>query len=475
MNTTSLKRTPPVTLACAGSLLILMTGCRVGPNYLRPQVTAPAIYRGADEAPVSSADQDSLGNQKWAQVFHEPELQNLIREALENNYDVRIAAQRVLEEQAQLKITRSQQFPAVNLGGTGIGADLGSSFGNGVPSGTIAAGSFNVSATWNPDFWGLYRRQTEAQMAQLLAQIWAQRAIRMTLVQQVATAYFHLRSLDEQLSIARQTRKARQESVQLTRTLESGGSVPLADLRQAEELEYTASVQVPQLEQQIQQEENALRLLLGANPGPVPHVGPNALAPVPQDLSVGLPSRLLERRPDILQAEQQLIAANARIGVARAQFFPQLLITASGGVEGSDLSTIFDPDGRLIYGIGSLTQPIFQGGKLRGQLQLSEDTKKEMVLNYQKTIAGAFRDASNALIAVNKQRSAREQQEKLVAAAEDAARLARMRYQGGAASYLEVLTTNSNLFSAQLDLVSSREGEAQSLVQLYEALGGGWE
>jgi multidrug efflux system outer membrane protein len=184
---------------------------------------------------------------------------------------------------------------------------------------------------------------------------------------------------------------------------------------------------------------------------------------------------LLERRPDILQAEQQLIAANARIGVARAQFFPQLSITASGGVAGSDFSNIFDPDSRLIYGIGSLAQPIFQGGRLRGQLQLSEETKKEMVLNYQKTIAGAFRDASNALIAVDKQRVAREQQEKLVAAAGDAARLARMRYQGGATSYLEVLTTDSNLLSAQLNLVNSREGEAQSLVQLYEALGGGWE
>jgi multidrug efflux system outer membrane protein len=192
-------------------------------------------------------------------------------------------------------------------------------------------------------------------------------------------------------------------------------------------------------------------------------------------LPVGLPSRLLERRPDILQAEQQLIAANARIGVARAQFFPQLSITASGGVAGSDFSNIFDPDSRLIYGIGSLAQPIFQGGRLRGQLQLSEETKKEMVLNYQKTIAGAFRDASNALIAVDKQRVAREQQEKLVAAAGDAARLARMRYQGGATSYLEVLTTDSNLLSAQLNLVNSREGEAQSLVQLYEALGGGWE
>ena len=475
MNTTSFNRIPRVTLACAGSLLILMTGCSVGPNYVRPQLTAPVIYRGADETPISSADQNSLGDQQWAQVFREPELQDLIRVALGNNYDMRIAAQRVLEEQAQLRITRSQQFPSVNVGATGIGADLGGSVGNGFPSGAFAVGTFNLSAAWTPDFWGLYRRQTEAERAQLLGQLWAQRAVRMTVVQQVAAAYLHLRSLDEQLSIAKQTLRARQESVELTRTLESGGSVPLADLRQAEELEYTASVQIPQLEQETQQQENALRLLLGQNPGPVGHTDPNALAPVPLDLPVGLPSRLLERRPDILQAEQQLIAANARIGVARAQFFPQISITASGGVAGSDFSNIFAPGSRLIYGIGSLTQPIFQGGRLRGQLQLSEEIEKEMVLNYQKTIAGAFRDASNALIAVDKQRVAREQQEKLVAAAEDAARLAQMRYQGGATSYLEVLTTDSNLLSAQLNLVNSREGEAQSLVQLYEALGGGWE
>jgi multidrug efflux system outer membrane protein len=475
MNTTSFKRTPPVTLACAGSLLVLMTGCSVGPNYVRPQLTVPAIYRGADEIPVSSADEGSLGDQQWAQVFREPELQNLIRVALGNNYDMRIAAQRVLEEQAQLRITRSQEFPIVSGGATGIGADVGSSVANGLPSGAAAVGTFNLSAAWTPDFWGLYRRQTEAQRAQLLGQLWAQRAVRITVVQQVAAAYLHLRSLDEQLSIAKQTLGARQESVELTRTLESGGSIPLADLRQAEELEYTASVQIPQLEQESQQQENALRLLLGQNPGPAGHTDPNALAPVPRDLPVGLPSRLLERRPDILQAEQQLIAANARIGVARAQFFPQLSLIASGGVAGSDLSNIFAPDGRLIFGIGSLAQPIFQGGRLRGQLQLSEETKKEMVLNYQKTIAEAFRDASNALIAVDKQRAAREQQEKLVAAAEDAARLAQMRYRSGATSYLEVLTTDSNLLSAQLNLVNSREGEAQSLVQLYEALGGGWE
>ena len=385
MNRTSVKSKPASTLISLGSLLILMAGCRVGPKYVRPPVTAPEVYRGADETSVSSADQDSIGDQKWTQIFHEPELQDLIRTALESNYDLQIAAQRVLESQAQLRIIRSQQFPTASVGGTGIGADLGGSVGNGLPSGAVAAGAFNLSAAWTPDFWGLYRRQTEAQRAQLLGQVWAKRAVRVTLVQQVATAYFHLRSLDEQLSIAKQTLKARQDSVDLTRSLESGGSVPLADLRQAEELEYAASVQVPQLEQQIQQGENALRLLLGKNPGPVAHADPNALAPVPQDLPVGLPSRLLERRPDILQAEQQLIEANARIGVARAQFFPQLSITASGGVGGSDFSTIFDPNSRLIYGIGTLTQPIFEGGKLRGQLQLSEETKKEMVFNYEKT------------------------------------------------------------------------------------------
>ena len=197
MNGTSLKSKPTGTLIVLGSLLILMAGCRVGPKYVRPPVTAPEVYRGADEASVSSADQDSVGDEKWTQVFHEPELQDLIRTALESNYDLRIAAQRVLESQAQLRIIRSQQFPTASVGGTGIGADLGGSVGNGLPSGAIAAGAFNLSAAWTPDFWGLYRRQTEAQRAQLLGQVWAQRAVRMTLVQQVATAYFHLRSLDE--------------------------------------------------------------------------------------------------------------------------------------------------------------------------------------------------------------------------------------------------------------------------------------
>ena len=190
--------------------------------------------------------------------------------------------------------------------------------------------------------------------------------------------------------------------------------------------------------------------------------------------SARLPSQLLERRPDIQQAEQTLVAANAQIGIARAQFFPQLSITTSAGIGGNEFSNLFDVSGKTLYGIGSLTQPIFEGGKLRGQLKLSRETKEEMVLNYQKTIATAFRDVSNALIAHNKQRVYREEQEKLVAAAQDATRLARLRYQGGATGYLEVLTTDSSLYSAELNLVNAQQGEAVTVVQLYSALGGGW-
>ena len=452
-----------------------LAGCTVGPNYKRPSYPTPPAFRGADETAVSTDAKTSLGDEQWASVYREPELQDLIRKALGNNYDVRIAAQRILEQQAQVRITRSQEFPLVSVGGTAIGATLPSSIGgNSIPN-PLVEGSFSLSASWTPDFWGLYRRQTEAARAQLLAQDWAQRAVRLTLVEDVATAYLQIRALDSQLAITKQTIQVRQSSVDLTKTLESGGSVPLSDVRQAEQLLYTATSELPQLEQQIQQQENAISLLLGENPGPIVHQDSAALAPPPQDLPTGLPSQLLERRPDIRQAEATLISANAQIGVARAQFFPNLSISGSGGVGGDSLSSIFDPAGKTIYGIGSLTQPLFEGGKLRGQLQLSEATKQEMVLTYQKTIAGAFRDVSNALIALNKQRAYREQQEKLVNAAQDAVRLANIRYQGGSTAYLEVLTTSSNLYAAQLNLVSAQQGEALALVQLYSALGGGWQ
>ncbi len=463
-----------------GAFVIALAGCNVGPKYKRPAYSAPPAFRGADNAVVTSAAQGSLGDEKWAEVFREPELQALIRTALTNNYDINIAAQRVAEQQAQVQITRSQQFPTLSVGGTGIGASfntstLGSSSGNNGISSPISFGSFNLSAAWTPDFWGLYRKQTAAARAQLLAQTWAQRAVRLSLVQNVVTTYLQLRALDRQLEISKQTLKSRQESVDLTRRLADGGAAPLSDLRQAEQLLYAATSEIPQLEQQIQQQENAMSLLLGTNPGPVAHTDPNALTPPPQDLPTGLPTQLLERRPDIQQAEATLVAANAQIGVARAQFFPQLTISASGGVGGDSLSSIFSPDGKTIYGLGQLAQPLFEGGKLRGQLNIAKATQQEDVFAYQKTIATALHDVSNALIGLNKQRVFREQQEKLVAAAQDATRLARMRYQGGATGYLEVLTTDTNLYTAQLNLVTAQQGEALSLVQLYSALGGGWQ
>ena len=462
-------------VSAAALAAIFLTGCNVGPKYTKPNYPAPPAFRGADDVAVSSAAQNSLGDRQWAQVFQEPELQDLLRRALATNYDVRIAAQHILEQQSQVQITRSQEFPTLSAGGLGVGADIPSltSQSSSLTS-PIVEGSFSLSAAWTPDFWGLYRKQTEAARDQLLAQTWAQRAVRLTLVQQVATAYLQLRALDNELAITRQTIAVRQQSVNLTTTLETGGSAPLSDVRQAQQLLYTATSQVPQLEQQIQQQENALHVLLGENPGPIARPAAHTLTPPPQDLPTGLPSQLLTRRPDIEQAEAQLRAANANIGVARAQFFPQLSISASAGLGGNSFPTIFSSDSRTIYGLAQLAQPIFEGGKLRGQLNLSEATKQEMVLNYQKTIAGAFRDVSNGLIALNKQRAYRIEQEKLVAAAQDATRLARMRYQGGATSYLEVLTTDSNLYTAQLSLVAAQQGEALALVQLYSALGGGW-
>lgn len=467
-----MKNQSLIALAAAA---VLITGCNVGPKYSRPNVPAPPAYRGADNASVSSDAQNSFGDEKWPEVFREPELQQLIQTALANNFDVRIAAQRILEQQAQVRITRSQQFPQISVGGTGIGAELPSGIAGDNFSNPLVSGAFSLSASWTPDFWGLYRKQTEAARATLLAQTWAQRAVRVTLVQQVASTYLQLRALDQQLAITKQALQVRQDSTDLTRKLEAGGSVPLSDLRQAEQLLYTAAAQVPQLEQQIQQQENALAILLGQNPGPIAHTAQDALAPPPQDIPVGLPSQLLERRPDIQQAEQQLVAANAQIGVARAQFFPQLSISGSAGVGGDSFPNIFSTDSRTIYGLGSLTQPLFMGGKLKGQLELSKQQKEELVINYQKTIAGAFRDVSNSLIALNKQRAYREQQEKLAFAAKDATRLARLRYQGGATSYLEVLTTDSNSLSAQLNLVTAQQQEALSYVQLYGALGGGWQ
>jgi multidrug efflux system outer membrane protein len=469
----------PITGALA-LVMLVMTGCTVGPNYKRPAVDVPATYRHAlapDVAPAPSSA--SIADEQWASIFQDAILQRLIQEALANNLDLRIAATRVLQAQAQVGVTRSQQFPTINAGGSYTALQEPSSLAGTNSNGTPANSFFNgggpsASAAWNLDFWGLYRRQTEAARAELLASEWGQRATRTSLVQQVAAAYFQLRSLDAQVEITENTIKARKDSLQLTQALEQHGAGSLADVRQAEELLHAAQANLPDLRRQIAIQENAISILLGHNPQDINRGLPIDQQPHPQEIPVGVPSQLLERRPDVEQAEAKLVAANARIGVARAQYFPQISLTSLGGSASNQLSSVFAGANAYWYAAGSISEPIFDGGRIRSNYHLSQAQEQEMVLQYQKTILNALRDVSNSLVAYKQTRERREEQSEQVRSAADAVRLARLRYAGGNTSYLEVLTTDTDLYSAQLLLAQAQEQEADSLVQLYAALGGGW-
>jgi multidrug efflux system outer membrane protein len=438
----------------------------------------PGSYRG--EAPEQGAKpQDTapqivpLGEEKWWDIFQDEQLRTLIRTALKQNYDLRIAASRVLEAQAQLGITRADQFPT--LSGGGAISDVRSSQSKLVPEFETSTGQVNVSAAWALDFWGQFRRATEAARANLLASEWARQEVVSTLVANVASAYFQLRALDLQLEISRRTLDSRRESLRLTRMLADGGATSLLDVRQAEQLVFTASAEIPALEQQISQQENFLSILLGQNPGDVPRGQTLTEQRHPPEVPPGLPSALLERRPDIRQAEEQLIAANAEIGVARAAYFPQISLSATSGFQSSALSNLFTgPAGAWSFG-ASLTQPIFTGGRLRSGVRLAEAREQTALLVYQQSIRGAFRSVSDALVAYRKTREFRVQEELLFESAQDAARLSHMRYTGGVTGYLEVLTNETNDFAAELALVQARQNELLALVQLYEALGGGWQ
>ena len=479
---------------------LCVAGCMVGPRYQRPVTNAPPVFREATPPDINSQERPrvvsvqglmaeqagvtSLGDEKWAAVFKDSTLQQLIREALGNNYDAKIAAQRVLEQQDQVGITRAQQFPTLSGGGSYTALGLPSGLvkrlnsggnGNGYTASNFFAGGVSLSAAWNLDFWGLYRRQTEAARAQLLATEWGRRMTISTVVENVATAYLQLRTLDSELEITRRTLEARKQSLQLTETLEQGGSGTLADVRQAEQLLYTAAAAIPDLERQIEQEENSISILLGRNPGPIVREASEMNWPQPEQIPIGIPSRLLERRPDIQQAEAELVAANANVGVAKAQLFPQVSLSGMSGVASSQLKGLVDGKNAYWLASGNLTQTIFDGGRLRNTFRLSEAQKHEQVLAYQRTIKQAFQSVSDALIGLQKFREFREQEANLTASAEDATRLARLRYNGGSTSYLEVLTNDTNYYTAQLNLAVARENEALSIVQLYSALGGGWQ
>jgi multidrug efflux system outer membrane protein len=466
----------------AGLLTLMVVGCNVGPNYKRPAATTPQSFRGALAPEIATPTQaaSSLGDQQWSAVFQDPVLKRLIAEALQNNLDLRVAAQRVLEAQAQVGITRSQQLPTVGASGSYSALQLPSGIAGKNSDGTPAnsffnGGGFSASAAWNLDFWGMYRRQTEAARAELLASQWAQRATRAALVQQVAQAYFQLRSLDAQLAITQNTIKARLDSLQLTQSLEKYGAGSLADTRQAEELLHAAQANLPALRQQIAIQENTISIFLGHNPEGLDRGLSVADQPHPQEVPTGLPSQLLERRPDIQRAEAALIAANARIGVAKAQFFPNISLSSLGGSSSNQLQSIFSGKNAYWYAAGSLSEPIFDGGRIRSNYHLSQAQQQEMVLEYRKTILNALKDVSNSLVTYKETRESREEQTALVASAADAVRLAKLRYSGGNTSYLEVLTTDTNLYDAQLNLAQAQEQEAASLIQLYAALGGGWQ
>jgi multidrug efflux system outer membrane protein len=340
------------------AVLVLEAGCMMGPKYKRPIVDVPQEYRAP--APQPAAQASPLGNEQWWQVYQDPVLTQLIHTAIAQNYDVRIAAARVLEAQAQVGITRSNQLPSAN-----VGADVFSEQNAKVtklfPAYEVNGGELNLSVIWNLDFWGKYRRQTEAARAQLLATEWGQRAVLSSLVANVATAYFQLRALDSELEISQRTLASRQQSLKLIQVLESHSSGSGLDVSQAEQLVYTASETIPDLERQIQQQENLLSVLLGENPQSIPRGRALTEQTVPQNVPAGIPSELLERRPDVRQAEQNMVAANAQIGVAKASFFPSLALTGVGGLESNTLPRFISQPSETWYGAFNVSQPVFQG------------------------------------------------------------------------------------------------------------------
>jgi len=451
---------------------LLLAGCLVGPDYKRPPVEAPGVYRGDSQSPPAASQ--PLGDEKWWEVFQDPILQQLIRTAIEQNYDLRIAASRVLQAQAQLGVTRANQFPTVNAG-VDVSSQRNPKISGSFPSYEARTGEVDLAVVWNLDFWGKYRRQTEAARASVLASQWGRRAVLTSVISNVASAYFTLRELDLELDVSKMTLAARQDSLRLTSVLAKNGSASGLDVRQSEQLVYTAAETIPDLERQIVLQENSLSILLGRNPGPIPRGRALTEQPNPPAIPVGLPSELLERRSDIQEAEQNLVAANAQVGVAKAALFPSISLTGTAGYESFALNNLFSHAQRAWNGAASLTQPVFAGGALRSQKRLAEAQKEEMLLTYQQTIMNAFQQVSNSLTAYQKDREFREQQELLTAAADDADRLSKVLYQHGGTSYLQVLTSENNDFSAELNLAQAQLNERLALVQLYNALGGGWQ
>jgi multidrug efflux system outer membrane protein len=458
---------------------LLLAGCVVGPNYKRPEVGVPANFRAP--APLPELQAASFADLKWFEVFHNEALQDLIRTALAQNYDLRDAVARVEEARANLGVTRSNQFPQVSASGeldiTRVSRNgqlpLPQSF---VPNQNRNWGEAGLNLLWfEVDLWGRLRRSTEAARANLLNAEWNRQAVVSTLVSQVATDYFQLGELDYELEISQRTLRNRQEFLRLTQNRQSGGVATLLDLRQAEQLVDSAAQTIPPLEQQIEQTENQISLLLGRNPEGVIRGASFTEQEIPPEVPTGLPSALLERRPDIRAAEQALVAANANIGVAKAAYFPQISLSGTIGGQSSALANLFSGPNRVWTFVPQFTQPIFTAGRIKSGVRLAKAERDQAQIAYERSIQTAFREVSDALIAHQRTRESRLEQAKLVNALEDRKRLAYVRYQGGVDTQLNALDADRDLFQAELTLAQIRYNELVSVVQLYKALGGGWE
>ena len=451
---------------------IVMTGCAVGPNYHRPSVPTPTVYRDPGETPQAQAQVASFADLPWWQVFQDPQLQELIRTALKENYDLQLATERITAARAQVTITRSNLFPQVQASGN---------FSGGKDPSTQSRFNFlglTADAAFQLDLFGRLRRATEASRAELLATEDAKNTVVLTLVSDVASDYFTLLQLDLELQITRDTVNTQEDSVKLTQLRLDHGVATKLDVLQAQQVLDTANAAIPDLERQIGQEEDAVSILLGHYPEGARRGRPLVEQPLPPEVPPGMPSSLLERRPDIRQVEQDLIAANAEIGVARAAFFPQISLTGSGG-GAFGRSSLFSglmssQAGIWSYG-AQVSQPIFTGGALHGNLKLAESQHRQELIAYKQVIQLAFRDVSDALIGYQKLHEVRVAQEITVKDLQDTVDTSLMRYRGGITTYLEVLDGQRSLFLAEITLAQARGDEYQSLVQLYKALGGGWQ
>jgi multidrug efflux system outer membrane protein len=455
----------------AAAAFFLLLGCAVGPNYQRPKVSVPAEFRSAEAA----AQQASIADTPWWGVFMDPRLKQLVQTALDSNYDLRIAVTRIEQSRQIAAQSRAQYFPFFNYGAT-ISGGKNEFAGGLIPNGGETRASFfpAVTAAWEADLWGRIRRENEAARAQYLATEQARRAIMLSLVSDVAQAYFELLDLDLQLEIARETTESFSQTVTLFTHRLEGGVASKLDTSRAEAAFATAAASIPEFERQIALKENQISILLGNNPGPIPHSAKLLDQVVPPDIPSGLPSALLERRPDILQAEQQLRSANAQIGVATANFFPRISLTALLGRASSPLDSLSSGQATVWSLAGNIAGPIYQGGALRAQKRQAVAFWEQSKLQYAQTAQIAFQDVSNALVSRTKYEAIQVQEARAVQAYQESVKVSLQRYVAGKASYFEVIDAQLQLYPAENALALTELNRRTVIVQLYKALGGGW-